>query len=62
MVVPYSKYQVVACPLGVTLPLSLAEVSPIELAAFVTTVGAPLVEKVWSAPRLVPASLVATRR
>ena len=62
MLVPYSKYQFVACPFGVTVPLSLADVSPIELADPVTTVGAVLVENVWSAPRLVPASLVATRR
>jgi hypothetical protein len=35
VLVPYSKYQLVSCPFGVTVPLSFAEVSPIELAASV---------------------------
>ena len=59
---PYSKYQLVAAPFGVTVPFSRAAVGAIELAASVVTDGAPTVEKVWSAPRLVPASLVATSR
>ena len=62
MLVPYSKYQLVAWPFAVTVPFSLAEVGAIELADPVATAGAPVVEKVWSAPLLVPASLVATRR
>jgi hypothetical protein len=62
VLVPYSKYQLVACPFGVTVPLSFADVSPMELADPVTAEGAVVVEKVWSAPRLVPASLLATRR
>src|SRR6266566_3294423 len=45
--VPYSKYAVVACPFD---------------AGFVVTAGAAVVTKVLSAPRLVPASLVATTR
>ena len=61
-VVPYSKSQLVACPFGVTVPLSLAVVGAIEVAAPVTTAGAPIVENVRSAPRLTPASLVATSR
>jgi hypothetical protein len=61
-VVPYSKIQLVACPFGVTVPLSLADVGVTEVAARVTTAGAPIVENVRSAPRLTPASLVATRR
>ncbi len=62
VVVPYSKYQLVAIPFGLSVPFSLADVSEIALAAPVTTSGGPPVEKRWSAPRLVPPSLVATSR
>ena len=44
------------------VPFSVADVGATELAASVVTDGAPTVENVWSAPRLVPASLVATSR
>ena len=40
MLVPYSKYQLVACPFGVTVPFSFADVGATELAAPVTAVGA----------------------
>ena len=45
-----------------TVPLSLAVVGAIELAALVLTLGAPLVVKVASAPFVVPPSDVATSR
>ncbi len=62
MLVPYSKYRVVDWPFGLTLPLSLAVVAPIELAEFVVAAGAFPVENVWSEPWLEPPSLVATMR
>ena len=62
MAVPYSKYQVVASPFGATVPVSLAEVSVIDVVEPVVGVGAPVVENVASAPRRVPASLVTTSR
>src|SRR6266852_2068082 len=62
VLVPYSKYQVVARPSGFTLPLSVADVGVTAVAGAVTALGSPLVENVASAPRVVPASLVATRR
>jgi hypothetical protein len=62
VLVPYSKYQVVASPLGVTLPRSLADLGVTDVAVTVTAVGGPQVENVRSAPRLVPAPLVATSR
>ena len=62
VLVPYSKYQFVERPFGVTVPLSLAVVGEIEDAALVETDGAPLVVKVASAPFVVPPSEVATRR
>ena len=43
-------------------PQASADVSEIEPAAPVTTSGGPPDEKRWSAPRLVPPSLVATSR
>jgi hypothetical protein len=46
VLVPYSKYQLVACPFGVTVPLSFADVSPMELADPVTAEGAVVVGKV----------------
>ena len=62
MLVPYSKYQLVARPFGFTVPFRVAEVGATLLAALVVTVGGELVVKVWSEPLLVPASLVATSR
>jgi hypothetical protein len=62
VLVPYSKYQLVASPLAVILPLSFAELWVSADAGAVTTVGGPKVEKLRSAPRLVPESLVATSR
>jgi hypothetical protein len=60
--VPYSKYAVVVCPFGLAVPLRVAVESLTLDALFVVTDGATAVVKVWSDPRLVPASLVATRR
>ena len=60
MLVPYSKCQVVLCPFGLTWPFSLALVVVTELAGFVVTLGAEAGVNVWSEPRLVPPSLVAT--
>ena len=40
MVVPYSKYQLVAWPFGLTLPFSVADVGATDDAAFVATAGA----------------------
>ena len=62
MLVPYSKYVVVASPFGSTVPLSCAVVSRRLDAGFVTTVGTAEGKNVWSAPRFVPASLDATSR
>ena len=62
VLVPYSKMTVVAWPFGTTLPFSVALVSPIPDADFVVTEGATDATNVLSAPWLVPASLVATRR
>jgi hypothetical protein len=62
VVVPYSKYQEVVCPLGFTLPLSVAVVAATAVAAVVTAVGAIEVEKVRSDPVAVAAVFVATRR
>jgi hypothetical protein len=45
-----------------TLPVSFAVVSVMLVVDPVVAVGAPAVEKVRSAPLLVPASLVATSR
>src|SRR3954464_6364643 len=62
VLVPYSKYQFVATPLGLTVPPSFADVKVIELTEPVTAAGALVVEKVLSALRLVPASRVPTSR
>ncbi len=62
MLVPYSKYQVVARPFGSTVPVSVAEVGVTPVAAPVTAAGAAEVVKIPSAPRLVPAAFVATTR
>ena len=62
MLVPYSKYTLVRRPLGFTLAFSVAVVSFTLDAAFVVTDGAADARNVRSEPRLVPASLVATRR
>ena len=62
MLVPYSKYHVVARPFGSTVPFSVAVVGVTPDAAPVTTAGADRVVKIPSAPRLVPAPFVATTR
>ena len=64
MLVPYSKFQVVGLPLGLTLPLSVAPVGVTALAAPVTAVGAgaPDVVRTASAPCVVPELFVATSR
>ena len=40
MLVPYSTYQVVACPPGLTVPLTVAELGPTALTGPVIAVGA----------------------
>jgi hypothetical protein len=62
VLVPYSKNHVVARPLGFTVPVSVADVVVTELAAPVVTCGAAEVVSRPSAPRAVPAVLVATTR
>jgi hypothetical protein len=62
VLVPYSKIAVVAWPFGFTVPLSVAVESRTLDAPVVVAAGATAVAKVWSEPRLVPASLVATSR
>ena len=62
MLVPYSKYQLVARPFGSTLPFSVAEVGVTLVAAAVTATGAAEVVKIPSLPRAVPAALLATTR
>jgi len=62
VLVPYSKNTGVAWPFGLTLPFNVALVSFTFDAGFVVTVGAAEDTNVWSEPRLVPASFVATRR
>ena len=62
MLVPYSKYHVVARPFGSTLPLSVAPLGLTPVAVPVTAIGADRVVKIPSAPRLVPAPFVATTR
>jgi hypothetical protein len=62
VLVPYSKYQLVDCPFGFTVPLTVADDGPTEDAEPVTTTGGGGVLKVPSAPRPVPALLAATNR
>jgi hypothetical protein len=62
VLVPYSNVQLVERPFGLTLPFSRADVGAIDDAEPVATDGAAVVENVRSAPCVVPASLVATRR
>jgi hypothetical protein len=62
VVVPYSKNHVVARPLAFTVPLSVADVGATELAPPVDACGAAEVARSPSAPRDVPALLVATTR
>ena len=62
MLVPYSKYHVVARPFGSTVPLSVADVTVTLVAEPVTATGAAEVLKIPSAPRAVPELLVATTR
>jgi len=62
VVVPYSKNHVVVRPFGSTVPSSVADVTVTADAFPVTTTGAEAVVKMPSAPRPVPALLVATTR
>ena len=64
MDVPYSKYQVVDRPLGLTLPLRRADVEPTldALGFFTSGLRFPIVANVRSAPRSAPALLVPTKR
>ena len=62
MLVPYSKYHVVARPFGSTVPLRVAEVVVTADALPVTATGAEDVVKIPSAPRVVPSAFVATSR
>jgi hypothetical protein len=62
VLVPYSKYQVVARPFGSTDPATVAVVSVTAVAAPVVATGAGEVEKIPSWPLVVPALLVATTR
>ena len=62
VLVPYSKCQLVAWPLGTTLPRSVAADDETPLADEVVAPGTAPSEMVWSPPVAVPASLVATRR
>jgi hypothetical protein len=55
-VVPHLKYAVVLAPLGLTLPLSVAELTVTKLAIDVVAAGSlELVEKLSIAPFRVPA-------
>ena len=60
MLVPYSKYHVVARPFGSTVPLSVAVVVVTLVADPVTATGPADVVKIPSAPRAVPGLFVAT--
>jgi hypothetical protein len=64
VLVPYSKYHVDGRPFGLTVPLSVAPVAVISVAAPVaaTGLGAAAVVSRPSAPRAAPLALVATRR
>jgi hypothetical protein len=62
VLVPYSKYQVVARPFGSTVPLRVAVVVDTLVAEPVTATGPAEVVKIPSAPRSVPAPFVATTR
>ena len=62
MLVPYSKYQVVARPLASTVPDSVAELAVTSEAPEVTATGAEAVVKMPSAPCAVPELFVATTR
>jgi hypothetical protein len=62
VLVPYSKYHVVARPFGSTVPLSVADVVVTFVAEPVTAIGAADVVKIPSEPRAVPEAFVATTR
>jgi len=62
VLVPYSKYQVVVWPFGLTVPFITAELASTRDATPVVTVGADEVLNDASAPRTVPASLWPTMR
>ena len=61
---PYSNDAVVLAPLGFTLPLSVAPLVEIDVAAVVVTVGAEHADvvNVRSLPLVVPVPFVATAR
>ena len=59
---PYSTCQVVSRPCGLTVPATVAVLPATDEAPPVVARGAVPVVNVLSAPRVVPASLVATRR
>ena len=59
MLVPYSTYHVVACPPGLTVPLTVAEVGPTALTGPVIAVGAAAIA---AAPATTHASAEAERR
>jgi hypothetical protein len=62
VLVPYSKYQLVGRPLGSTVPFSVADVVVTAVTLPVTAAGTEEVVRIPSAPRPVPAVLVATKR
>ena len=59
---PYSTYQDVDAPLGLTVPAILADVALTDDAGPVTTIGTERVLNVASAPVRVPPSFVAVTR
>ena len=62
VVVPYSKYQLVVCPSGSTVPVSVADV-PLTLPGVpVCGTGLPAVANVRSVPAVVPVAFTATTR
>ena len=63
LLVPHSKWYVVASPFGFTSPLRTAPTVVTDVAGFVTTVGASVFVVVEAVrPLDVPAALVATTR
>ena len=62
MLVPYSKYYVVARPFGLTVPLSVADVGVDARRGAGDHAARTSVVKIPSAPWLVPAPFVATKR
>jgi hypothetical protein len=62
VLVPYSNHQLVDRPPGSTAPFSWADVGPTSVAGALRAPGGATVTNVRSAPRDVPAALVATTR